>query len=620
LSDDTPTTDRPSPVANRCKTQTNADEGGSAFCTRKSVLETTEDTENTEEPEFNLHFDICNLKSRLAVSFEEPRYWLLLGFFTLLYLAPIWIVRFLPFVDLPQHLSFVSILRSISNPATDYAKTFTIHLFPTQNVLHLFITYPLSFLLGIEPASKVFLSIYVILLPLAMDHLIRTLEGNRWFVFASLLFIYNFNLLWGFLSTAMAIPVLLFLISFELRWLGVTTPRTGKPNSWLLFLLSILFIVTFLGHSLIFLFAALLYLAVLGGSIGTGTALGRGTDWRRLGMGLIPLAPVVLLFVFPWQAGVFGSREENLVNLVLGGMRLQQWLARPGAFFSVIGLKADELSLLSYKAVLVLALTLVGVFAARQRFRSLFAGRLRLASLLVLVSFACYLFFPAAINQAWFLNERFAVFCCLFLIALAAMVGVPGTRSPGTANLELRTANCNPQSTDHSPRSAIRVMPPGGWAFLVLASVLLLNVVNTGYRFVVFDKAARPVAHLLKKLPPDRKLLGLTYELNTRPDLTGYEVFVHFPCYYQVWNRGYPGFSFASIRFSPVQYKDPSPFLAPGSEWAPWHQVFPKGWEFYDYFLVHGSIRLPDQEYIARCRLIGQEGGWAVYQRPGPEP
>ena len=50
--------------------------------------------------------------------------------------------------------------------------------------------------------------------------------------------------------------------------------------------------------------------------------------------------------------------------------------------------------------------------------------------------------------------------------------------------------------------------------------MLLLNLVsggNTLYRFIAFDREARPLAQLLAPLAPDKKLVGLPYNLRTTP-------------------------------------------------------------------------------------------------------
>ena len=86
-----------------------------------------------------------------------------------------------------------------------------------------------------------------------------------------------------------------------------------------------------------------------------------------------------------------------------------------------------------YKLLLIAVTTLIAVQAVRLRFKSLFRDPLLIPSLLVLLSFAAYLFFPDAVTQAWFLNQRFAVFAWLFLIPLAALIAGENRRLPRLA-------------------------------------------------------------------------------------------------------------------------------------------------------------------------------------------
>ena len=530
---------------------------------------------------------------------SDSRFRLLFWSCTLLFLLPVWLARFLPLVDLPQHLAFINILRNFHNPATDYSRTFSLHLFPQHNVLHLFLCYPLSFLFGVEGANRLFLTGYVILLPLAMLHLLNTLNARREFVFFSFLFIYNLNLLWGFMSTALAIPLVLLLLSFELRWLKQMTNSSSfivHRSSFIvhLLLLSILFVLIFLGHSLMFLFAAVLYLAPV-------IAHFRKSRARSL-LALLPLVPVLAIFVIPWQAQVFGAQNDSLLSTVLSGFQLTNLLTRPLDFIASTGFRADELTSFLYKLLLVAAITLITVYAVRNRFKSLFQDRLLIPSLLVLLSFAGYLLFPGAVTQAWFLNQRFAVFGWLFLIPLVALIAGENPQIAQITQMESGTDAPSP-----------RLFP---WFTTSLMLVLLFSAGNTVYRFIAFDWEARPLARLVSQLPPDRRVIGLPYELRTKHDLTGYDVFIHSGCYYQAFQRGYPGFSFASFRYSPIQYQDTNRFIQPGYEWSPWHFIFPDGWQFYDYFLVHGRPHPPTSENLQQMKLVATEGAWSVYQRP----
>jgi hypothetical protein len=499
------------------------------------------------------------------------RFALVIGALTFLYLLPIWIARFLPFVDLPQHLSLVAILRDFHNPATDYSTMFSLRLYPTHNVLHLLVCYVLSFICGIETASRVFLSLYVIALPLALAYLLRTLNANRWLTLAGFLFIYNFNLFWGFVSGTFVIPAVLLILALELRELAAPRPNWARLSP-----IAALFVLTFLGHSLSYLFATALFLVLI--------ALEARRGVRRFVPLLLTQLPVLLFFVIPWQFSVFGGEGGDLASRVLAGFSLSNLSSRLGAFFSSITARGDEFSSLLPKLLFVVTVSAAIRYAVRSGWRRLLQGRLRVATVLVLASLLGFLFFPAAIRQAWFLNERFMVFVCLFLVVLLGVLAA---------------------QTGFNRR----------WTLNFLLVVVIFNIFNLGVRFVAFDRQARPVSRLLGPLQPDRKIVGLMYEANTQPYLLGYDAFVHFANYYQLWKRGYPGFSFAEIRFSPIVYRDSTDYLPPGFEWSPWEWVFPEGWEVYDYFLVHGQVPLTDQQYLNALALVDSTQGWAVYRR-----
>jgi hypothetical protein len=526
---------------------------------------------------------------------SNRRYWLLLGATTFIYLLPLWLVRLLPFVDLPQHLSFVSILRNLANPVTDYREMFTVKLYPTHNVLHLLFCYPLSALVGVETSNRLFLSLYVILLPLALHYFLSVIGGNRWLTFAGFLFVYNFNLFWGFVSSTFVIPLVLLVMAYAIRELESARPATRKNRDATVFAaktggvpifrfvaIALLFILIFLGHSLFYLFATGLYLVVVIAATWRTPSQG-----RTIGRMLLPQLPVLLFFVLPWQLSIFSGEGGALATNVMAGFSLGNLVSRLSSFFETVTARGDEVSFFLLKLYLVIGITAVVLYARRHGPPVLLSRRFRAVTLLTVTSLAAFLLFPAAIRQAWFLNERFTVFFYLFLTGLLGLVVAASEFRPG-------------------------------WVLGVLFLAVGINVASLGWRFVAFDRKARPVVRMLSKLEKDRKLLGLIYETRPKPDLLGYDVFLHFANYYQVWNRGYPGFSFASIRFSPIQYRDSTDFLPPGSEWSPSEWVFPEGWDVYDYFLVQGIVPPQDQEFVARWELLDSTGKWRLYRRPEP--
>jgi hypothetical protein len=539
---------------------------------------------------------------------DDRRYWLLLGGLTLVYLLPIWAFRFLPFVDLPQHLGFATILRNYNNPATDYRQVFELKLWPAHNVLHLFICYLLSFVTSVETANRLFLSLYVIGFPLALHHLLKTLGGSRWLNLAGFLFVYNFNLFWGFPGAAFDIPLVILVLSLTLRYVASPFPlhrvergqgvRSSRPG--LLLLVGLLAVVTFLGHALLYLFMlALLNVVLLAYTAGQPTTAPAREKWRPFWFVNLSLAPASIFFAGPWQASVFSQEGDNVLTLLFSVLTPASMASRFNEFFSSVYQRGDEISLFMAKLLVVVAVTATIISLVRRRVGTsplgdttrsgipggFFSGRDQTVNWLIVFSLGCYLFLPAETRTTSTLNGRFVVFVFLFLVARLALF---------TAEWKLNSRRIS----------------------VLLAATVLLNAVNLGYRFAAFNREVAPAAAMLRKLPKDKKVLGLMYESRTKPDLLGYDVLLHFANYYQVWNRGYSGFSLAAFHYFPIHYRGENRFLQTGQEWAPWEFVFPDGWQFYDYYLVHGRVIHPGHDYISRGPLVGQAGEWSLYQRP----
>ncbi|MEO0093658.1 MAG: hypothetical protein ABIK67_05330, partial [candidate division WOR-3 bacterium] len=177
--------------------------------------------------------------------------------FSILFVLPVWLVEFLPFVDLPQHLNFVYILKNFHNPELNYDKIYALRLFPTHNTFHLFFNYLLSFLFPLAIANKIYLTISILLFPLALWFLIKQLGGNEQFTLLGFLVSYNYNLFWGFVGVNVGIALILFLIGLEIAAFRSNWPRIN------FLVITILFVLLFLCHSLIYIFSFVVYLVIL---------------------------------------------------------------------------------------------------------------------------------------------------------------------------------------------------------------------------------------------------------------------------------------------------------------------------------------------------------------------
>ncbi len=500
---------------------------------------------------------------------DKRTYHLLFLIFSILYIFPVWLVEFLPFVDLPQHLNFAFILKNYNNPALNYNKIYSLRLFPMHNTFHLFFNYLLSFILALEISNKIYITISLLLFPLALWFLIKTLGGNEYFSLLGFLISYNYNLFWGFMGINIGIPFILLLISYEIKYLR----GEGRNNH--LIIIGILFLLLFLCHSLVYIFSFFTYLLILAFNI-------RGRFLRR---GLPLTLPLLLTFIItflPWQIGQFGGEGSEIQQ------QFRQYLTPLALYNNLwdflrrVGIKTDETYIFILKLILLTSLFTTFYLIRRRGIGFLFRDNYRHLSFFFLSAFLFYSFFPGMYTEAVFLNERFAPLLFLLLITLLAM---------------------NLSDFRHRLIKYLLIIP-------LFTFWLSLQV-----RFLLYDREVKPVKEMLLKLPEGKRIVGLFYQKRPKADFFGYDTFIHLPCYYSIYKKGLCGFTFAYIRYSPIIYNEPYP-LPRIDEWETWYSIFPEGWEEYDYFLIAGEERLSDKPLIEKFRLIEKRGIWTLYEAP----
>lgn len=143
-------------------------------------------------------------------------------FFIVAHIGLIWIFPYFPSQDGPSHIYNLQILHDLIYGGKKWGDYFTYSLEPTPNLGFTLFTYPLLFLVEGITAEKIFLSLYVIFLGISVPLFISTFSKPSFFSKKIKLFaipvIFNFTLMMGFYSYAIAVPFFLFAIS--LVWIS----------------------------------------------------------------------------------------------------------------------------------------------------------------------------------------------------------------------------------------------------------------------------------------------------------------------------------------------------------------------------------------------------------------
>ena len=476
-----------------------------------------------------------------------------LGLAGVLWALPLWLVRFLPMVDYPQQLAAASILRFYGDPARALKATYEIVLWRPQGLFEI-LTAGLGYLMPIEAAGKVILSLCLLAVPLATALLCRRTGRPAWYALLALAVTYNEAFFWGFADNLLAYPLGLFGAALADRLFD----RPFGGRSWGLLA----------GVGLLFYTVHLEFLLIYAGAVGW-LAIVRRPGASRLMLQISAVLPGLALGL-----GSLGRAHLDAAAVMTG---YQQNLAAEPSAYAPLSVRVAHLPANLFSgaadgaaqplAALLLAIVLVlavprppSVPAADGDGGALFRTRfLSLAGWIALLYFVLPNY-----TRGYLVSDR--------LLPLAAMLLVPAL----------------PRLPPGSPRLRL--------AALLLAGLLAGQLLRTATGFLDFAAEADGLGELLETTGPGQSLAGLIHEPGGQKGAYGWDVppyLIHTPAYYQVGHGGRVHFSFAQFFNSPVAYRpgknEDDPLLAEWDEWNPQQFVYLRHGTHYRYYLVRGG-------------------------------
>lgn len=499
--------------------------------------------------------------------------------------APLWVARHLPLVDLPQHLHLVDVLRRAGDPATLYGAVFAPRHGFTPYLGYYEAVRALAVAMPPWAANAAFLSVYVAGLPLAAAFLLRGLGREAWPALLAVPFAYGDAFAWGFVGSCASWPAALVGLGAAARALSAPG-RGAAPWRWLA-LLAASALAALLLHvvGLVFLLLGAAVL-VLGTPPGAGAAAAR----RRARLAVLAaLAPAGILLAV-WVAGRLGAPAE-----VAPGQPWKAWgpalSARNLAFRGVARNAADLPRLLAGQLrdgsdalpALAAGLVAAAAFLARDPARRPAEGRLARARLPLLLGLALALYFALPFDvrgHVYALDTRFAQLAAVLAVACA-----PAVR----------------------PRLA-----PGFLAAAAAVGLLTGAVLGRGFR--AFDREARALDVLAAATGDRPRIVGLVFDPWART--VTHPVFLHAAAALARERGGIANFSFASTPHSPVGFRGPPPPTFP-SEWRPADFRYEAEGRSYDHFLLRG--RTPAEVFGPRMgaelELAARADGFYLVRR-----
>ncbi|HYO96524.1 MAG TPA: hypothetical protein VER33_18555, partial [Polyangiaceae bacterium] len=316
---------------------------------------------------------------------------------------PLFVARYVPIQDLPQHVAAVRVLHDFNVPGLAFERFFERSLLSTQYLSVYLLADLLTSALGALLACKCILAASMVGVPFAARKLLAELRQPQSYALFTLPLAYHAHWLLGFINFVAALPLMLWGIALAVRWRRQGSRRTGLA-------LGKLGLVTFYTHVVPF---AVLVLASCMLAVG-GTP--RAT-LRRL-WPLLPSAAATAVWLATSPAGhalltlagpgqphrvpSFATPEESLRDL-------PSWLTD-----TLVG-SSDGWTFVAWLLLCAIALVLGVREPAHARVchtRRASGLRVRVA-LLVPLAWAAYFVLPTAYTFIWPINARFPILALL---------------------------------------------------------------------------------------------------------------------------------------------------------------------------------------------------------------
>ncbi len=525
-----------------------------------------------------------------------------LGFALLLpvFLAPLCVTRLLPGLDLPFHLGIADMLSKTGAADSPYAPYYDGGLRVAPYAAHYMALVLLGKVMNLLTAHKLIVGLYVAAMPLSAASLLAACGRSRIPALLAFPLAYNLTLHYGFVSFALSLPVLMWLLARMVRHV-----EAGPDRMWRTWALTAaLALALFLCHLQNFLF-------------GLGAALAfaafSAVPWRRRLLGAATVLPALAAASY-WQltasaaqgsSRTVGQIWDIIKRHRLGDLDGRTWsadLARrltalPNhamrAFTDMSEVTACELLLIVVAAYIVVAALAGPRTNASGQAEPRRPARWPPVLVAQAGALVAYLFLPHHLGELELMTfyPRFAV-----LVVLMALLLVP--------------------------RRLLNVTGPLRWLLPVPALIVCAlygRQLVIHYRLYAAESA--DFLAVVEKTPPGGRALSLVFDRASRV-MRIESAYVGMAGFYPALRPGPASMAplwYCGMRHMPCTVKPPA--LDFPKPWTPRNFDPDKVVPLYDYFFVRSPPPNLDlfKNQKTNVELLAQKGTWFAYRRkPAP--
>jgi hypothetical protein len=215
---------------------------------------------------------------------------------TVLALVPVWHQRMLPMLDTPDHLALARAWHNYHDGDWHIADYYTLRIRIVPYLFFYWTIHMLLHLFSIETANKIFLSVYLIVYPLSILRLARSLGRSRWLALGAFALAFNPCWIYGFSSYLLGTCFLYF------GWAQLIDYLHSDDDHSKVYALGIFCLLAYLSHVLAW------------GLFGLGAIAlfwHHRRQWVRVAYASAALSPTLLLCAWAWRQE---QREHAYMN------------------------------------------------------------------------------------------------------------------------------------------------------------------------------------------------------------------------------------------------------------------------------------------------------------------
>jgi hypothetical protein len=466
--------------------------------------------------------------------------------FTLLFLvaaaatiAPLWVGRYVPLLDYPNHLSMVFVWFHLDDPAWSFGPHYQLNRVPLPIWGHYLLVYLLSYIFGPELANKIAVSAYLLALPAATALLARRFGRDPRLALFAFPLAWNFSVAQGFLNYVASLPIL-----FVALW--AYDRHAESPSLRRALVALALGAIAYTFHVL-----AWLQLLVFAGVAWLFHAASQ-KKWRERALASAPLVGIALVaFVGRALAAPFGSQGgvttpelskiRGVFNTPLEVLAsLPEWILNMGPG------QLDELGLILLAFAWIALASLRPAAAQHDERRSFRVEAIALAA------FALLFLLPRSLTEPFYwyaVSRRVGVVFALFVV-LSLRGAVEGARR---------------------------------WILVAVGVVAVLVPLDIASRFVAFNRDAREnYEPLIAQVPQGKRVLPLIFQ-DGAPEVN-VRAYAQWGSWVQMRQGGYVPWALDTQ----VPIRATAELPAPAWDW-PQSFRFDVHAEPWDYFLLRGG-------------------------------